>query len=595
MCYDPRIMRLSKTLVPTLKEAPAEAEVPSHILMVRGGYLRKVAAGVYSFLPLGWRVIQKISRIIREEMNRAGAHEVFMPAVIPAELWQESGRWEQYGAQLLRFKDRKGGDFVIGPTHEEVIVDLVRGDVRSYRQLPLNLYQIQTKFRDELRPRAGLMRGREFIMKDAYSFHVNDEDARREYQNMYDTYARIFTRCGLAFRAVEADTGNIGGSLSHEFQVLAETGEDALVACDSCGYAANVEQAQSRAAGEAAPAATDVAGTAPPLAKVPTPGQRTIDEVSAFLKVAPTAIVKTLVYLADGKPVAVLVRGDRTVNEIKLRAALAAKEVMMAGDKAVEEVTGAPVGFAGPVGLKIPVLCDAEVAALGPFVCGANAGDTHYTGVVVGRDFQPTARGDYRQGAPGDPCPRCEKGHFKGYRGIEVGHVFFLGTKYSTAMKAHFLAADGKEKPMVMGCYGIGVTRIAAAAIEQNHDADGIVWPVPLAPFELSLLSLQPGDAQVAALCDRLYGELGAAGIEVLYDDRDERPGVKFKDADLVGIPYRIAVGKKGLAEGIVEVKARRSPEVQKVKIDEVVRMVVDKVEHERQGLPGAGGAGGAA
>jgi prolyl-tRNA synthetase len=588
ICYEAAAMRLSKTLVPTLKEAPAEAEVPSHILMVRGGYLRKVAAGVYSFLPLGWRVVQKIARIVREEMNRAGAQEVFLPAVIPAELWQESGRWDQYGAQLLRFKDRKGGDFVIGPTHEEVIVDLVRGDVRSYRQLPLNLYQIQTKFRDELRPRAGLMRGREFIMKDAYSFHTGDDDAKREYQNMYDTYGRIFSRCGLAFRAVEADTGNIGGSLSHEFQVLAETGEDALVACDNCDYAANVEEAKT--APEPPVVVEQTGGPVPAFSRVETPGQRTIEEVSAFLKVAPTALVKTLIYLADGKPVAALVRGDREVNEIKLRRVLDAKELVMAGDKAVEEVTGAPVGFAGPVGLKIPVFIDQEVVLLSSFVCGGNAKDLHLRDVVAGRDFKAIATGDFRQAAPGDRCPRCHTGRFKGYRGIEVGHVFFLGTKYSSAMKAHFLDSDGKEKPMVMGCYGIGVTRIAAAAIEQNHDKDGITWPVPIAPFELTLLSLQPGDAQVAEACDKLYQQLEAAGIEVLYDDRDERPGVKFKDADLVGIPYRIAVGKKGIAEGVVEVKARRGADVVKVKLDEAVAYVRERVERERAGNPAGAG-----
>jgi prolyl-tRNA synthetase len=571
--------RLSKFLIPTLKEAPAEAEVPSHILMVRGGYLRKVAAGIYSFLPLGWRVLQKISRIIREEMNRAGAQEVFLPAVIPAELWQESGRWDQYGAQLLRLKDRKGGDFVIGPTHEEVIVDLVRGDVRSYRQLPLNLYQIQTKFRDELRPRAGLMRGREFIMKDAYSFHTGDEDAQREYTNMYDTYARIFSRCGLAFRAVEADTGAIGGSRSHEFQVLAETGEDALVACDSCSYAANVEEARVRSENRPAAAAPVAA-----LEKVATPGKRTIEEVTGFLKVPATSLAKTLIYLADGKPVAVLVRGDHTVNEIKLKSALGAREVVMATDKAVEEVTGAPVGFAGPVGLRIPIYCDLEVAAMSEIVCGANAADAHYLHASAGRDFKPTGTGDYRQAVPGDRCPRCETGRFVGYRGIEVGHVFFLGTKYSEPMKCNFLAADGKEKPMIMGCYGIGVTRIAASAIEQNHDADGIIWPVPIAPFEVNLLALQPGDAEVQKVSERLEGELAAAGLEVLYDDRDERPGVKFKDADLIGIPYRIAVGKKGIAEGVVEVKARRSAEVVKVKLDEAVAYVRDRVLRERAG-----------
>jgi prolyl-tRNA synthetase len=520
--------------------------------MVRGGYLRKVAAGIYSFLPLGWKVVQKVSKIIREEMNRAGASEVFLPAIIPAELWQESGRWEQYGAQLLRLKDRKGGDFVVGPTHEEVICALVRGDVRSWRHLPLNLYQIQTKFRDELRPRAGLMRGREFIMKDAYSFHVDEKDAKREYQNMYDAYQRIFKRCGLAFRAVEADTGNIGGSLSHEFQVLAETGEDALVACDNCDYAANVEQAVTRktppaAAGQGKAAMTNVA----------TPGKHSIADVSAFLKVPPISLAKTLIYLADGKPVAVLVRGDR-------------------------EVTGAPVGFAGPVGLKAPIYVDDEVAAMTDFVVGANAADAHLTGVNLDRDFKATVVGDFRQAAPGDACPRCEKGTFKGYKGIEVGHVFYLGQKYSKPMGVSFLDVDGKEKAAEMGCYGIGVTRIVAAAIEQNHDANGIVWPVPLAPYEVAVLELQQDDDAVIATAKKIYEDLQAAGIDVLYDDRDERAGVKFKDADLIGIPYRIAVGKKGLAEGIVELKLRKGTEVRKINIGEVVPLVVAEVTKER-------------
>jgi prolyl-tRNA synthetase len=570
-------MRLSQTIVPTLKEAPAEAEVPSHIFMVRGGYMRKVAAGIYSFLPLGWKVVQKVSRIIREEMNRAGASEVFLPAIIPAELWQESGRWEQYGAQLLRLKDRKGGDFVVGPTHEEVICALVRGDVRSWRQLPLNLYQIQTKFRDELRPRAGLMRGREFIMKDAYSFHVDETDAKREYENMYKAYQRIFTRCGLAFRAVEADTGAIGGSMSHEFQVLAETGEDALVACDKCDYAANVEQAATR---KAPPTHAGKATQA--MTRVATPGQHTIAQVSAFLKVPATTLAKTLIYLADGAPIAVLVRGDREVNEIKLKKAIGAMDVLLASDAAVKEVTGAPVGFAGPVGLKIPVYVDDEVAAMNDFVVGANAADAHTVGVNVGRDFQPTATGDYRQAAPGDACPRCDGGHFKGYKGVEVGHVFYLGQKYSKPMGVTFLDVDGKEKAADMGCYGIGVTRIVAAAIEQNHDKDGIVWPVPLAPYEVAVLELQQDDDNVIATAKQIYEELQKAGIDVLYDDRDERAGVKFKDADLIGIPYRIAVGKKGIADGIVELKLRKGTEVRKVKIDEIVPLVVAEVTKER-------------
>jgi prolyl-tRNA synthetase len=569
-------MRMSQSLIPTLKEAPAEAEVPSHVFMVRGGYLRKVAAGIYSFLPLGWRVVKKVEKIIREELDKAGCSEVFLPAVIPAELWQQSGRWEKYGAQLLRFKDRKGGDFVIGPTHEEVICALVRDDVRSWRQLPLNLYQIQTKFRDELRPRAGLMRGREFIMKDGYSFHINEADAQREYKKMYDTYARIFTRCGLAFRAVEADTGNIGGSSSHEFQVLTDTGEDALVACDNCDYAANVEQAVTR----------QVAGTPNPTApvtKVATPGKHTIAEISGFFGVPPDKLVKTLIYIADGKPIAVMVRGDRDVNEIKLAKTLGADTLALAGEVAVKEVTGAPVGFAGPVGLKVPVYCDVEVAVLSDFVVGANENDAHLTGVNIDRDFKPAALGDYRTAAAGDACARCETGHLKAYRGIEVGQVFALGTKYSKPMGVTFLDTDGQEKPAVMGTYGIGVTRIVASAIEQNHDKDGIIWPVPLAPFEVIVLSLQQDDPTVVATAKRMYDELTAAGIDVLFDDRDERAGVKFKDADLIGIPFRIAVGKKGVAEGIVELKRRNGAEVRKVKIDEAAKLVAAEVEGERK------------
>jgi prolyl-tRNA synthetase len=569
-------MRVSKTLIPTLKEAPSEAEVPSHIFMVRGGYLRKVAAGIYSFLPLGWRVVKKVETIIRQEMDRSGASEVFLPAVIPAELWKESGRWQNYGDQLLRFKDRKGGDFVIGPTHEEVISALVRGEVRSWRQLPLNLYQIQTKFRDELRPRAGLMRGREFIMKDAYSFHADVKDAEREYRVMYETYQRIFTRCGLGFRAVEADTGNIGGSLSHEFQVLTETGEDALVACDSCDYAANVEQAVSRKPAPGTPPATE------DRKRVATPGKHSIADVSAFLNLPAAKLVKTLIYLADGKPVAALVRGDRDVNEIKLKKALGVDQLVLATDAAVKEVTGAPVGFAGPVGLKVPVYCDVEVCALADFVVGANEADAHLTGVNIERDFTPTACGDYRIAAPGDACARCDGGHLKPYKGIEVGQVFYLGTKYSKPMGVTFLDAGGQEQPCEMGCYGIGVTRIVAAAIEQNHDKDGILWPVPLAPYEVAVLDLQQDDPAVVATATRIYDELTAAGVEVLYDDRNERAGVKFKDADLIGLPFRIAVGKKGVAEGVVELKRRRSPDVRKLKIDEAARVVAAEVMAER-------------
>jgi len=553
-------MRYAQAFLPTLKEVPAEAQVVSHVYMLRGGYMRKVAAGIYSFLPLGWRVLQKVEQIIREEMNRAGAQEVLMPAAVPAELWIESGRWKKYGPELLRFKDRKGGDFCIGPTHEEVIVDMVRRDVKSYRQLPLNLYQIQAKFRDELRPRAGLMRGREFIMKDAYSFHAGDDDAKREYQNMYAAYSRIFKRCGLAFRAVEADTGAIGGSLSHEFQVLAQSGEDKIVSCTKCDYAANVEQAEVRRSPRPERPASPRA-----LEKVHTPGKGGIEDVAAFLSLETARMVKTLVFLADGKPVVALVRGDHDVNEIKLKRKTGATEIFLAGDAAVTEITGAAVGFAGPkeiLARGVRVLADLELEGLSDLATGANATDYHYVGFDMERDAPGVEYADLRLAVGGDPCPRCGA-PFERFDGIEVGHVFFLGTKYSDPMGATFLGEDGQLRPMVMGCYGIGVTRVAAAAIEQNHDKDGIIWPMSLAPFQVHLMTLAANDAEVVAAADRLYKELTAAGIEVLYDDRDERPGTKFKDADLLGVPLRLAVGKKSLAEGKVELKGRRQPKAE--------------------------------
>ncbi len=565
-------MRWSQALIPTQKEVPAEAQIVSHIYLLRAGYMRKVAAGIYSFLPLGWRVVKKIEDIVREEMNRAGAQEILMPAAIPAELWQESGRWQLYGPELLRFKDRKGADFCIGPTHEEVVVDMVRRDVKSYRQLPLNLYQIQTKFRDELRPRAGLMRGREFIMKDAYSFDVSDEACRKSYQAMYDAYARIFTRCGLQFRAVEADTGNIGGSLSHEFQVLAQSGEDKIVSCTNCDYAANVEQAEIRR--PAAPERVDA-----PLAVVVTPGKKGVDDVAAFLGVPPGRIIKTLVFIADGKGVVALVRGDHDVNEIKLKRALGATEVFLASDAQVAELTRAPVGFAGPVGLAgVRVVGDLEVAGMTGAVTGANAADKHYTGVDVARDVRGVEWADLRAAVAGDPCPRCGKGTFERFNGIEVGHVFFLGTKYSEPMGCTFLGEDGALRPMMMGCYGIGITRVAAAAIEQNHDPDGIVWPMSLAPYQVEILTLQPKDADVVAAANKLYAELGAAGVEVFYDDRDERPGAKFKDADLIGIPLRVAIGRRSLAEGKLELKARGDKEPQLIAAGDAAATVAGRV-----------------
>jgi prolyl-tRNA synthetase len=556
-------MRYSQMLIPTLKEAPAEAQVVSHVLLVRAGYIRKVASGIYTLLPLGFRVVQKIETILREELNRSGAQEVLLPMVHPGELWQESGRWQKYGPELLRFKDRKGADFAMSPTAEEAICDTVRRDVKSYRQLPLNLYQIQDKFRDETRPRAGLMRGREFIMKDGYSFHATVEDAQREYRNMYDCYVRIFKRCGLEFRPVEADTGAIGGSLSHEFQVLAESGEDAIVSCDNCDYAANVEKAELKR--EAAQPAT---GTAP-LEELHTPGKGGIDDVAKYLKEPVERFVKTLVYLADGKPLMALIRGDRGINELKLKAALGAEQLDLAGDAAVREVTGAEVGYAGPQGRSVPVVADPEVAAIASAITGANKTDYHVRGFNLGRDVRNAKLVDLRTAAGGDPCARCGKGTYRAYRGIEVGHVFFLGTKYSEPMAVRFLDADGREKPMLMGCYGIGVTRIAAAAIEQNHDNDGIRWPMALAPFQVIITTAgkEPTLEQAAETLER---ELAARGIEVLYDDRDERAGGKFKDADLLGIPLRVTVGKRGVAEGKLELKARGDKEAVMVPIAQI-------------------------
>jgi prolyl-tRNA synthetase len=568
-------VRYSQLLIPTLKEVPADAQVASHIFLVRGGFMRQVAAGIYSFLPLGLRVVNKVARIVREELNRAGALEVLLPITLPAELWEESGRWQKYGPELLRLKDRKGKAFCIGPTHEEAIVELVRKDVKSYRQLPVNLYQIQTKFRDELRPRAGLMRGREFLMKDAYSFHVDEKDALREYRSMFDAYVRIFTRCGLAFRAVEAATGAIGGSRSHEFQVLASSGEDAIVACDNCDYAANVELAELK---RDPPIPADESATFLPRQKVHTPAKHSVAEVTEFLAVPAQQLIKTLIYLADGKPVAVLVRGDHDVNELKLRAALGVEELVLAGDKAVEEVTHAPVGFAGPVGLDVPLVADTEIAGLANAVTGANENDYHYVNVNMARDFKVHRYVDLRTAAPGDHCARCGTGTYVGYRGIEVGQVFFLGTKYSQPMQCNYLDEEGQAHPMVMGCYGIGITRTAAAAIEQGHDENGIIWPMALAPFHVAIVSLQQNDPAVAETAARLHDELEAAGLEVLLDDRDERVGVKLNDADLIGVPLRVIVGKKSLAAGEVELKWRRGPEIDRIKVADAPRIVDERV-----------------
>jgi prolyl-tRNA synthetase len=556
-------MRTTQMLIPTLRDDPGEAETVSHRLMLRAGMIRKVAAGIYTYLPLGLRVLRKVEAIIREEMNRAGAQELLMPIASPAELWRETGRWDFYGKELFRFKDRHERDFCLGPTHEEVITDLIRREVRSYRQLPLNCYQIQTKFRDEIRPRFGLMRGREFIMKDAYSFDKDEEGAKLSYQKMYDAYQRIFTRCGLTFRAVEADTGLIGGSSSHEFMVLAETGEETIVYADGGTYAANVERA------EVLPPAEASAEAQRPLRKVATPGARTVAEVCALLKVAPQQLVKTLLYKTQQEIVAVLVRGDHEANEVKLKKLLGVTDLELADPDIVAKTTGAPVGFAGPVGLKnVRILADQAVAVMRNVVVGGNEADHHYVDANKDRDFSIVQVADLRNALVGDASPRGD-GRLKVAKGIEVGHVFMLGTKYSQAMGAAFLDPQGQERLAVMGCYGIGVSRTAAAAIEQNHDAKGIIWPVPIAPFHVHLLPLSQS-AAVQEQAKALYDQLGQAGIEVLWDDRDERAGVKFNDADLIGAPFHLVIGDKGLAQGQVELKTRRTGAVTKLPPAEV-------------------------
>ncbi|MSM38479.1 MAG: proline--tRNA ligase [Geobacter sp.] len=566
-------MRYSQYFIPTVKETPADAEVISHQLMLRAGMIRKVAAGLYNYLPLGLRSLRKVENIVREEMNRAGAIEILMPMVTPSELWQESGRWEQYGKELLRIKDRKDTEFCLGPTHEEVVTDIIRREVRSYRQLPLNLYQIQTKFRDEIRPRFGLMRGREFIMKDAYSFDVDSAAADGSYDKMYRAYRRIFERCGLKFRAVEADTGSIGGSSSHEFMVLAESGEDAIVSCSACDYAANVEKAEARQV-------ETVEHAEPrPLEKVATPGKKTIDEVSEFLGVPAATTVKMLILLADAVPVAVMVRGDHELNEIKLKNYLGCETLEMASDEIITKTTGSPVGYIGPIGLSLRIIADVAVRGMRNFVAGANLADFHLKNVNLERDCTVSEFADVRSVAHGDPCPRCSTGTLEMWRGIEVGHVFKLGTKYSKALKATYLDASGQEQIIFMGCYGIGIGRTVAACIEQNHDDNGIIFPVPIAPFHCIISALSVKDEPVVQAAEQLYARLTGAGVEVLLDDRDERPGFKFKDADLIGIPLRIVVGSKHLADGNVELKDRRSGEVEILPVEDAVAKVIATVK----------------
>jgi prolyl-tRNA synthetase len=567
-------MRWSRYYLYTTREVPNDAEVISHQLMVRAGLIKKVAAGIYTYLPFGWRSLAKLMTIVRRELGRIDAAELQMPSIQPAELWQESGRYQRYGKELLRIKDRHDREFVFGPTHEEVITDLVRRDVKSYRQLPISLYQIQTKFRDEIRPRFGLMRGREFLMKDAYSFHSSPESLDATYEDMRRAYCQIFESCQLDYSTVEADTGTIGGSASHEFMVVADTGESAVVRCPQCGYAANVEKAETRKL--PAPEVAQGAGQAEKT-KVATPGKSSVEDIAKFLQVEPRQIVKTLIYDTEKGLVAVVVRGDREINEVKLANHLDVQHLALASEERVREATGAPVGFAGPVGLPpgLRLIGDETVRGMSDFVVGANEGDAHLTGVNWGRDVDLTEWVDLLLVSGGDPCPRCD-GTLELFRGIEVGHIFKLGTKYSKSMGCNYTDEAGADHPMIMGCYGLGIGRTVAAAIEQNHDKEGIIWPRPLAPFEVLLAGLNPDDAEVSRVADELYAELQGKGIEVLYDDRDERPGVKFKDADLIGIPVRLVIGAKSLKDGKVELSLRRDREKLLVSPTEAVGKVLE-------------------
>jgi prolyl-tRNA synthetase len=556
-------MKTSKFFIATLKEVPAEAEIASHRLMLRAGLIRRLAAGIYTWLPLGLKVLRKVEAVVRDEMNRAGATELSMPVVQPGELWQESGRWQDYGPELLRFKDRHERDFVLQPTSEEVITDLARSELKSYRRLPAHFYQIQTKFRDERRPRFGIMRGREFVMKDGYSFHADYADLEREYRNMHDTYTRIFTRLGLKFRAVAADTGAIGGTGSHEFHVLADSGEDAIAFCPQSDYAANVELAEAIQSGERKAPLEQ-------MRKVPTPGMTKCEQVADLLKIPLRKTVKAVAVMHDDRFHLLLIRGDHELNEVKTQKAIGA--FRFATDAEIQRALGCKPGYIGPVGAALAcILADRSVAAMSDFVCGANEEGFHLAGVNFGRDLHEPQTVDIRSVVAGDPSPDG-RGRLEIVRGIEVGHIFQLRTKYSEALKAVFLDEKGETRAMEMGCYGIGVTRVVAAAIEQNHDERGIVFPAPMAPFHVCLVPIgYRKSPAVRGAADRLHGELEAAGIEVLLDDRDERPGVLFADMDLIGIPHRVVLSERGLAAGSAEYKGRRDDKPRDLPLKEVV------------------------
>jgi prolyl-tRNA synthetase len=567
-------MRWTRTFIPTLREAPSDAESPSHKLMIRAGLVRQLAAGSYTYLPLGYRALRKAEAIVRQEMERAGAVELFMPALHPPELWQETGRFELFGDTLMKVKDRKGAINVLGPTHEEVITHLVRNEIKSYRQLPITLYQIQGKFRDEARPRHGIIRTREFVMKDAYSFDVDAKAMGRSYQAMYDAYIRIYTRAGLDFLPVEADTGVMGGDVSHEFMAVSPFGEDSVMTCGRCKYAANKEKAecppdrQGSSMGETREIL--------PIDELSTPGAHTIEQVSDFLKVPPRQLLKTLIYRTEKGFLAALVRGDHEVNESKLRRAANVETLDLATPEEILKETGGPLGFSGPVGLKLRLIADYAAIAVCNGVAGANKADTHLGNVNANRDFRPELTTDIRQAVTGDPCPRCTSP--MGFtHGIEVGHVFKLGTRYSKKMNCVYLDEKGQLNPMVMGCYGIGVNRILAAAVENHHDDDGILWPAELAPYQVHILSLDHKKMQIVETAHDLYDRLTKAGLEVLWDDREAAPGVKFADADLLGLPVRVTVGKKTLEAGTVDVRTRKNKDQKSVSLEQIV----ETVKHE--------------
>ena len=557
--------------IPTVKEDPKEAEVISHKLMLRAGFIRKLSSGIYTWLPLGLKSLRKVEQIIREEMNKKGAQEILMPLVQPKELWVESTRWEKYGKELLRFIDRNSRELCLAPTHEEVVTDLVRREVKSYKDLPLTLYQIQTKFRDEIRPRFGVMRSREFSMKDAYSFDVEEAGAEKTYKDMYDAYVNIFKRCGFRFGVVEADSGQIGGNFSHEFMVLADTGEDTIISCDTCDYAANLERAE---VGIVEKSAGKGKGR---FKRVPTPGAKKVEDVAAFLSITADRLLKTMIYSSDKGIIGVLVRGDREINETKLKNLLNLDYVELAGESVIEETTGGPLGFSGPIGLKIPLYADRDVMFMEDFVVGGNERDVHIIDVNTD-DFSVKGFYDIKVAIPGDKCPRCA-GSLTSTRGIEVGHIFKLGLKYSKAMNATYLDKEGKEQFMVMGCYGIGVGRTVAAAIEQGNDENGMILPAAIAPFEVNVLPVNTSHAESMELARAVYKELLDKGIDALLDDRDERPGVKFKDCDLIGIPLRVTIGERNLKEGLVEIKLRSEKESQKIPKENIIEKVVEHVQ----------------